>query len=70
MRDEGQTGATLGSGLNNLGSYVNQNAALGNFGGGGFAGAIGGGVGPKNIQGSPVPTYYGTFENVGGNQYG
>jgi hypothetical protein len=59
MRDEGQTGATLGSGLNNIGSYVNQNAALGNFGSGGFAGAIGGGQ-----SGSYFPN--GTDPSLGG----
>jgi hypothetical protein len=66
MRDEGQTGATLGSGLNNLGSYVNQNAALGNFGSGGFGGMKGG---PKNVTPTEFPSYYGTFENVGGNSF-
>ena len=59
MRDEGQTGATLGSGLNNMGSYVNQNAALGNFGSGGFGGMSGGGQ-----SGSYFPN--GTDPSLGG----
>jgi hypothetical protein len=43
MQDERATGATLGSSLGNVGSYFNQNAALGNFGKGGFGGMAGGG---------------------------
>jgi hypothetical protein len=52
LLDEGNTGRTLGSGLTNMGGYVNQNAALGNFGSGGFAGAIGGGSANPGATGS------------------
>jgi len=52
LRDEGSTGKTLASGLTNIGSYVNQNAALGNFGGGGFGGMAGGGSANPGATGS------------------
>jgi hypothetical protein len=52
LLDEGNTGRTLGSGFGNIGSYVNQNAALGNFGGGGFGGMADGGSANPGATGS------------------
>jgi len=70
MQDERATGATLGSSLGNVGSYFNQNAALGNFGNfgnsgnSGFGGMAGGGQSgsylPSNlIDKSSAPGIYG-----------
>ena len=67
MQDEKATGATLGSSLGNVGSYFNQNAALGNFGKGGFGGIAGA---SKMPTGTPAPTYYGGSEYIGGGNFG
>jgi hypothetical protein len=64
MRDEGSTGATLGSSFGNVGSYFNQNAALGNFGNFGNSGNSGFG----GMAGGPSGSYLsnGTDPSLGG----
>lgn len=69
MRDEAATGQTFASGLNNIGSYANQNAALGNFGNFGKTGFGGMGVGSKMPTGAPTSSYYGGNEYIGGNDF-
>jgi hypothetical protein len=57
MQDERATGATLGSSLGNVGSYFNQNAALGNFGNFGNSGNSGfGGMAGGGQSGSYLPS--------------
>lgn len=69
MNDERNTGAMLSSGLNNLGSFVNSNAALGGGGeqqqagqsnSGQFQNGLGSG-GFNMPKGTPSPQYYGNY---------
>lgn len=66
MRDEGATGQTFASGLNNTGSYFNQNAALGNFDGfgkSGFAGIAGSGTQSESYFPNGTDPSLGGFTN-------